>query len=61
MCGHLGLPIGTILAIFNLKVIFWLQCKFQLKSPNDLGGEVRKLVVKIPAMAAILDLESARF
>ena len=35
--GHLGFPIGTILAIF----IFLLPCKFQLKSPNGLGEEVK--------------------
>ena len=34
--GHLGLSIDTILAIFDLKVILLLQCKFQLKSAYGL-------------------------
>ena len=33
-CGHLGFPISTILAIFDLKVILLLQCKFQFKCPT---------------------------
>ena len=40
--GHLGFPIGTILVIFDQEVILLLQCKFQLKSPKGLGGEVKK-------------------
>ena len=40
--GHLGFPIGTILAIFDLEVILLLQCKSQLNSPNGLGVEVKK-------------------
>ena len=36
--GHLGFPIGKILAIFDLKVILLLECKFQLKLPNSSGG-----------------------
>ena len=39
--GHLGFPNGIILAIFDLEVILLVQCKFQLKSPNCLGGEVK--------------------
>ena len=51
--GHLGVLIDIILAIFNLQVILLLQCEFQLKSPNGLGG--LKLVFKVVAKVAILD------
>ena len=56
-------PIGTILVIFDQEVILLLQCKFQLKSPNGLGGEVKHTmwVVKMAAFAAILDFRSAWF
>ena len=32
---------ATSTAIFDLEVIPLLQCKFQLKSPNGLGGLVK--------------------
>ena len=58
-CGsHLGFPIGTILPILDLEVILLLQCKFQLKWPNGLGGG-QNLVFKMAALAAILDFQSA--
>ena len=40
---HLGFPIGTVLAIFDLEVIqlLYMYSGCQLKSPNCLGGEVK--------------------
>ena len=39
--GHLGFPITTISAIFDLEVILLLQCKFQLKSPMVLEDKTK--------------------
>ena len=36
--GHLGFPIGTILAIFDLEAIRLLHYKFQLKLSNGSGA-----------------------
>ena len=42
-CGaHLGFLIGKILYTFDLQVILLLQCKFQLKSPNGSGADVKR-------------------
>ena len=38
--GHLGRPTGTTLANFDLAVILLLLCKFQLKSPKCLWGDM---------------------
>ena len=39
--GHLGFPINTILANFDPEVVLLLQSKFQLKSINGLGRDVK--------------------
>ena len=51
---------SAVLAIFDLEVILLLQWNFQLKSPNGSGG-CQKLVIKMTAVAAILDFWSAKF
>ena len=48
--GYLGLPIDTILAIFNLQVTPMLLTDFQVKRPFGSGGEV-----------AVLDFRSEQF
>ena len=35
---HLGFPIGTIFAIFNLQVTPMLPTKFQVHWPRGVGG-----------------------
>ena len=39
--GHLGFPIGTILAIFDLQVTPMLPTKFRVNSPFGSGKEVK--------------------
>ena len=41
--NHLGFPIGTILAIFNLQVTPMLPTKFQVKWPFSVQGKKRKI------------------
>ena len=36
--GHLGFPIGTILAIFDLQVTLMLPTKYQVNWPRGTGG-----------------------
>ena len=36
--GHLGFPIGTILAIFYLQVTPMLPTKYQVNWPRSVGG-----------------------
>ena len=36
--GYLGFPIGTILAIFDLKITPLLLTKFRVNGPRDVGG-----------------------
>ena len=35
---HLGFPIGTILAIFDLQVTTMLPTKYQVNWPRGVGG-----------------------
>ena len=42
MGGHLGFPIGTILAIFDLQVTPMLPTKFGVNWPFGSGEEVKK-------------------
>ena len=37
--GHLGFPIGTILAIFDLQVTLMLPTKYRVNWPRGVGGE----------------------
>ena len=39
--GHLGFPIGTILAIFDLQVTPMLPCKFGVNWPFGSGEEAK--------------------
>ena len=39
--GHLGLPIGMILAVFELQVTLMLPTKFQVSWPNGSGEEAK--------------------
>ena len=50
--GHLGFPIGSILAIFDLQVTLMLPIKFGVNWPFDSGEEAKNRFSK---MAAILD------
>ena len=36
--NHLGFPIGTILAIFDLQVTPMLPTKYQVNWPGGVGG-----------------------
>ena len=36
--GHLGFPIGTILAIFDLQVTPMLPTKYRVNLPRGIGG-----------------------
>ena len=49
-----------LITIFDVEVILLLQCKFQLKLPNGLGG-CQKLVFKMAAVATILDSDRQNF
>ena len=40
-CGHLGFPIGSILAIFDLQVTPTLPIKFRVNWPFGSGEEVK--------------------
>ena len=44
--GHLGFPIGTILAIFDLQDTSMLPIKFQVNWPFCSGEEVNKSSAK---------------
>ena len=39
--GHLGVPIGSILAIFDLQVTLMLPSKFGVNWPFDSGEEAK--------------------
>ena len=39
--SHLGFPIGTILAIFNLQVTLMLPTKFRVNWPFSSGEEAK--------------------
>ena len=58
--GHLGYPIGTILAIFDLQVTTMLPSKFGVKWPFG-SGEAKISFSKMMAMAAILDFRLEQF
>ena len=47
-CGHLGFPIGTILAIFDLQVTPMLPTKFRVNWPFGSGEEVKNRVPRWP-------------
>ena len=36
--GHLGFPIGTILATFDLQVTLMLPTKYRVNWPRGVGG-----------------------
>ena len=55
--GHLGIPNGMILVLFDLKVTLILPTKFRVSLPFG-SGEVQKQIFK---MAAILDFRSEHF
>ena len=57
---HLGLPIGTILASFDLQVIPMLPSKFGVNSPS-VQEKKQKINFHMAAMVAILDFWSAQF
>ena len=46
--GHLGFPIGTILAIFDLQVTLMLSTKFQVNWLLGLGEEVKNRFSRRP-------------
>ena len=50
--GHVGFPIGTILAIFYLQVTSMLPTKFRVYWPFGPGEEAKN---RFSGMAAILD------
>ena len=56
--GHLGYPIGMVLAVFDLQVTPMLPSKFGVNWPFDSGKEAKN---RFTAMVAILDFQSARF
>ena len=58
--GHLGFPISTILASFDLQVTPMLPSKFGVNWPFGSGEEAKNRF-KMAAMAAILDFRLARF
>ena len=41
LCGHLGFPIGTVLATSNLQISPMLSAKFQVNWPFDSGEEAK--------------------
>ena len=59
--GHLGFPIGTILAIFDLQFAPILPVKFRVNWPFRSREEIKKNTFKMAAVAAILDFRSERF
>ena len=44
--SHLGFPIGTILAVFDLQVILMLPSKFGVNWPFGSGGEAKNRFLK---------------
>ena len=68
--GHLGFPIGTILAIFDLQVTLMLPSKFGVNWPFGSGEEAKDgrhdgphgghLGFPIRTILAIFDLQSPR-
>ena len=63
--GHLGYPIGTILAIFDLQVTPMLPTKFQVNWPFGSGEEAKnrfsrwlKFKPKIPKCQNITEAEN---
>ena len=46
--GHLGFPIGTILAIFDLKVTLMLPTKFRVNWLLGLGEEAKNRFLRWP-------------
>ena len=46
--GHLGFPIGTILAVFDLQVIPMLPTKFRINWLLGLGEEVKNRFLRWP-------------
>ena len=58
--GHLGLPIRTILAIFDVQVTPMLPIKFQVNWPLVSGAKAKK-IFKMVAMVTILDFWSEQF
>ena len=46
--SHLRFLISKILYTFDLQVILLLQCKFQLKSHNGSGADVKNLFSRWP-------------
>ena len=60
--GQLGFTIGTILAIFDLRVTPMLPTKFRVNWPFGSGEEAKnRFSIKMAAMAAILDIRLAQF
>ena len=62
--SHLGFRNGTILAIFDLQVTPMLPTKFQVNWPFNSGEEAKKKkkkILKMAAMAAILDFRLEQF
>ena len=60
--GHLGFPIGTILAIFDLQFTPMHPTKFQVNWPLGLGEEAKKIDFQdlgflIGTILAIFDLQ----
>ena len=65
--GHLGFPIGTILAIFDLQVTLMLPSKFGVNRPFGSGEEAKidfqddghggRLGFPIGTILAIFDLQ----
>ena len=46
--GHLGFPIGKILAVFDLQVTTLLPTKFQVNWPLGSGGEAKNRFSRWP-------------
>ena len=60
--GHLGFPIETILAIFDLQVTPMRPTKFPVNWHIVSGEEAKKKkIFKNAATSDILDIRSARF
>ena len=62
--GHLGFPIGMILAVFDLQVTLLLPTRFQVKWTFGSGEEGKKLVFQdgysgfpIGTILAIFDIQ----
>ena len=54
--GHLGFPIGIILATFGLQFALILRTKFRVSVPEN-----SKDIFRMAAMTAILDFQTERF